>query len=754
MHPEWMASTRVSGDSGAVPGTGSLGVPVQPGPTQPLPPHVTGLTFAEGVPGDVAVPAGVPILWTWNGADGRVSCSSRVRKALRLLPAADLGLVALRRLVHPDDRDRFDDVVLSLAGTGGTVQDTLRFRVPGGVVKSLHLWAGVRAGPDGIVGAFGGLVDVTGAGEGLAALHDSFARLHAAEELTGVGLWEWDPAAAELLWTAPMYALVGTAPGAVHPSLRLWHEAVHPLDRERAARLEATTPDRAGPGGGDRVETLRVVGADGALRYVRCWSVLTQDADGVRVHGAAVEVSRQVRDQVRLERISATDAVTGLLNRHGLGQRLRHLLAAEDGRSMRQAGGDVGLILLDLDRFKAVNDALGHHVGDALLVEVSRRLGGLVPEGSVTARMGGDEFAVVPPPGTGVDQLRGLAASIVASLRVPYVLSGSAELLTCSASVGVTSRGGRQVGVEELLAEADLALYRAKDSGRGRYVVFDDELRTRARARHLAERMLRTALDEDRLALLYQPVVDLATGRTVGAEALVRIRDDRLGAGGPGATASGAGGGGGTGRLLLPDAFIDVAEDTGLVVELDRWVIDHALDELARWTRRGHGALDGTPWLAVNVSPLSMAQPGVVLRLLDGLAERGLSPQLLKVELTERSFLGADAAGERALRELIGSGVPVGIDDFGTGYSALAYLQRFDLDFMKIDRSFVASVGSLGRADAVVTAIVDLAHAHGMQVTAEGIENPRQAGRLREIGCDLAQGYHFGRPAGAADLVG
>jgi len=743
MHPGMVTFTRVGGESGAWPGTGPLGVPVQPRPARTPASDGTadgaGPPFAQSLAGDVAVPAGVPILWTWNAADGRITCSALVRRTLHLPPAADLGLVALRRLVHPDDRDRFDDVVLSVAAGIGAVQDTLRFCVPGDVEKSLHVWAGVRSGPDGLVGAFGGLVDVTGAGDdGLGALHDSLARLHAAEELTGVGLWEWDPATAELLWTAPMYALVGTAPGALHPSLRSWHDAVHPLDRERAERLEATTGERSASGDGERVETLRVVGADGALRYVRCWSVLRRDRDGVRVHGAAVEVSRQVRDQVRLERLSATDAVTGLLNRHGLGQRLRHLLAAADGRLSHRLTDDVGLVLLDLDRFKAVNDALGHHVGDALLVEVSRRLGGLVPEGSVTARMGGDEFAVVPPPGTGPDRLRGLAGTIVTALRVPYVLPGSAELLTCSASVGVTSRGGREVGAEELLAEADLALYRAKDSGRARYVVFDDQLRTEARARHLAERMLRTALDEDRLALLYQPVVDLVSGRTVGAEALVRIRDDCHR----------------PGSLLLPDAFIDVAEETGLVVELDRWVIDHALDELARWTRRGRGAPGGTPWLAVNVSPRSMAQPGVVLRLLDGLAERGLPPHLLKVELTERSFLGADAVGERALRDLIGSGVPVGIDDFGTGYSALAYLQRFDLDFMKIDRSFVASVGSQGRADAVVTAIVDLAHAHGMQVTAEGIEHPRQAVRLREIGCDLAQGYHFGRPAGAADLVG
>jgi EAL domain-containing protein (putative c-di-GMP-specific phosphodiesterase class I) len=340
--------------------------------------------------------------------------------------------------------------------------------------------------------------------------------------------------------------------------------------------------------------------------------------------------------------------------------------------------------------------------------------------------MGGDEFVVVPPPGLGWLQVRRLAQSIVESLRMPYLLPDSGEMLVCPVSVGVTGTSGRQVSGQELLTEADLALYRAKDSGRDRYVIFDDELRARARTRHQTERTLRAALDAGRLTLQYQPIVDLSGGQVVGAEALVRIRDDDA-------------------RLLPPEEFIKVAEDTGLIIEVDCWVIDNALDQVAQWIGRRRGGRR-PPWLAINVSARSMEHPRVIERLLDGLARRRLPPDLVKVELTEHSFLGELAGGESCLHRLIGSGVPVGIDDFGTGYSALAYLQRFDLDFMKIDRSFVAAVGEQERADSVVTAIVDLAHAHGMQVTAEGIENPRQARRLREIGCDLAQGYHFGRP--------
>jgi diguanylate cyclase (GGDEF)-like protein len=443
------------------------------------------------------------------------------------------------------------------------------------------------------------------------------------------------------------------------------------------------------------------------------------------VHGAVVDITRQARDRLLLERLSATDPVTGLGNRLAFDRRIHERLVE---------GGDVALLLLDLDRFKLVNDSLGHQVGDRLLVEVARRLGEVVPDGSITARMGGDEFVVVPPPDVEWLQVRRLAQALVDTLRAPYVLPDSREVLVCPASIGVTSSAGRAVSVHELLSEADLALYRAKDNGRDRYVVYDDALRARARARHNAELLLRTALEDDRLTLQYQPIVDFEHGRIVGAEALVRVLDA------------------GRERLLGPEAFIEVAEDTGLVVELDLWVIDAATRQLASWLAAAPPGT-GVPWVAVNVSARSMEHPRVVRRLLDGLQRHGIGPDHLKVELTEHSFLGTLPGGEGTLRQLLASGVPVGIDDFGTGYSAMAYLNRFDLDFMKIDRSFVAQVGEEERADAVVTALVDLAHAHGMYVTAEGVETQRQARRLREIGCDYAQGFHFGRPVDASRLL-
>jgi diguanylate cyclase (GGDEF)-like protein len=656
-----------------------------------------------------------PGLFQWDAQSGTVSCAPRVAEILGLPTGVPVTLDVVRELVHRDDLPRFDATLLQLVGLQQAVEATVRLVTPAGQERTLRAWSEVRLDGDRILSVFGAVVDLTQSQDEELAVKGSLTGLHAVQELTGAGLWEWHPGTGELIWSAEMFRLVGLAEKDVRPTLAHWHHFVHPEDLDRARRLDVEAVEQQG----GRLETFRVIGVDGVLRHVQSWSITVRGDGGTRVSGATVDVTRNVRDRMLLERLSATDPVTGLGNRLAFDRRIRELL---DDPSR-----DVALLLLDLDRFKLVNDSLGHQVGDRLLVEVARRLAGVVPSGSVTARMGGDEFVVVPRPGIGWLHVRRLAQTIVESLRMPYLLPDSGEMLVCPVSVGVTSTSGREVGAPDLLSEADLALYQAKDSGRDRYVVFDDALKARARARHLAEQGLRAALEEDRLILEYQPIVQLADGRVVGCEALVRIKSPD------------------SDRLLPPDAFIEVAEDTGLVVELDCWVIDTALDVVAAWAARPRSS-GHPPWLAINVSARSMEHPRVVERLIDGLESRHLPPQLIKVELTEHSFLGTLPGAESALRQLIASGVPVGIDDFGTGYSALAYLQRFDLDFMKIDRSFVASVGDDPRADAVVTAIVDLAHAHGMQVTAEGIENQRQALRLRQIGCDFAQGFHFGRP--------
>jgi diguanylate cyclase (GGDEF)-like protein len=673
-------------------------------------------------------------LWQWDAATGMATLSEPVEELAGLPSGRPRVLGAFRALVHPDDVSRVEATVREAAARrigDSTLTCTFRLVRRDGDVRTVQVWGDVQHNRNGLVGAVGAVVDVTAfsraptpSGVG----PDEATHLRAVRELTGCAVWSWRPSDDSMEWSPEMFRLVGLEPGEISPTLAHWHGFVHADDVERVRRLAAGTPGRTDGVG----ESFRLVGADGAVRHVQAWAEAVPDAGPGEpptprlVRGAVLDVTRQVRDRARLERLAATDPVTGLGNRAAFERRLAEMLA--------EPGVDVALLLLDVDRFKQVNDSLGHDVGDRLLIEVARRITAVADGVTLVARMGGDEFVVLPRPGLGLLAVRRLAEAITDALRMPYVLPDSGELLVCPVSLGITTTSGRAVSTHDLLAEAELALYRAKDAGRDRYVVYDEALRARSQSRLRAERLLRTALEQGRLAVQYQPIVDFAHGRVVGAEALVRIRDE-----------SGDG-------LLLPDVFIDVAEDTGLVVDVDRWVIDTAIDQVERWAKLVPSGQDA-PWLSVNVSARSMEHPGAVRGLLDAVRQRRVAATDIKVELTERSFLSATPGGEGSLRQLLGSGIDVGIDDFGTGYSALGYLQRFDLDFMKIDRSFVAQVGEDRRADAVVTAIVDLAHAHGMLVTAEGVETARQARRLREIGCDLAQGYHFGRPAEAARIV-
>jgi diguanylate cyclase (GGDEF)-like protein len=594
--------------------------------------------------------------------------------------------------------------------------------------------------------------------------------------LPALGLWQWDAVTGLATLSDPVETLTGLPVGRPRV-LGAFRALLHPDDVqrvERAVRAAAArhTTDRT------FTETFRIVRRDGSVRTVQVWGDLQHNRNGlVGAVGAVADVTAgpapsaatpiaatpiaavpfvaalpeappsdvppsdvppsefpSPERQPRARR-SATDPVTGLPDRIAVERRAAELLA--------QPGAQVALVLLDVDRFARVNSSLGSEVGDRLLHEVARRIVAVVPAGTLVARTGGDEFAVLSaehvssaPSGALPDQpaARRLAEALTAALRMPYLLPGSGELLVCPVSLGMSSAAGRQGGAHQLLAEAEVALARAKEGGRDRLVVYDDALRPGSQPRQRTERLLRDALGQRRLTLEYQPIVDFADGRVVGAEALVRIRE--------------AGGG----ALLTPDAFLGVAEDTGLVVDLDRWVIDTAVAQVERWARLTPSGQDA-PWLSVNMSARTLEHPDAVQGLLDAVRERRVAATDLRVEVTERSFLAALPGEDGTLRRLIEAGIPVGVDDFGTGYSALGYLRRFDLDFMKIDRSFVAAVGEDRRADAVVTAVVDLAHAHGMLVTAEGVETSRQARRLREIGCDLAQGFHFGHPAAASLIV-
>ena len=440
--------------------------------------------------------------------------------------------------------------------------------------------------------------------------------------------------------------------------------------------------------------------------------------DGANQLGRVVE---RARSRDKLSHQALHDALTGLPNRSLLMNRLAHALA-RTGRGT----GIVALIFVDLDNFKLINDSLGHETGDDLVVEVGRRLRRVLRAGDTAARFGGDEFIVLCEDLTTEEDAVDVAERILATISVPISLRGQPEtVVTASAGIALADREG--IAPEALLRDADLAMYRAKDAGRGRYQIFDSAMHLRATERLNVANELRAAITEGQFRLRYQPQVRPATGELVGVEALVRWEHPSRG-------------------LVGPVDFIGVAEETDLIIPLGRWVLMEACRQAAEWQAQVPERAELK--LCVNVSPRQLSRPDLIDDVAAALAESGLAPSSLCLEITETDLMGDAEFFLEAMLGLKLLGVSIAIDDFGTGYSSLAYLRRYPIDVIKVDKGFVGGLdGDDPRATAVMAAVVDLAHALGVVAVAEGVETRGQREHLVAMGCDGCQGYYFARPA-------
>jgi diguanylate cyclase (GGDEF)-like protein len=418
-----------------------------------------------------------------------------------------------------------------------------------------------------------------------------------------------------------------------------------------------------------------------------------------------------------LREAAVHDALTRLPNRTLLVDRLEQALA----RQLR-GGRSVSLLFLDIDRFKLLNDSRGHAIGDQVLVTVAERLRQVVRPSDTVARFGGDEFVVVCEDVDGVADATRLAERIAGALEAPFPVEGGEVFL--SVSVGI-SMAGPGSSAEELLRDADAAMYRAKEQGRSRIEFFDEGMRTEAGVRLEVQNALHRALERDELRLLYQPVIDLPTGRMVGVEALLRWAHPEQG-------------------MLPPALFIPMAEELGLIVPIGEWVFAQSARQWAQWQQSA--PQDPPMLMAVNLSTRQLRDPGLVEAFRRIIAETGIDPTCVCLELTETVLMEDPDLYLQPLRDLKALGLKLAVDDFGTGHASLTYLKRFPFDVLKIDRSFVRGLGRNTADRAIVGGVIALAHALGLQVVAEGIEDREHLVELRALGCDLAQGYHFARP--------
>ncbi len=449
-----------------------------------------------------------------------------------------------------------------------------------------------------------------------------------------------------------------------------------------------------------------------------------RDADGVVSHYISLisDISHLKETQSRLDHLAHHDLLTGLPNRLLFSSRLEHIIehAARDKTSF-------AVLYIDLDRFKTINDSLGHHIGDQVLIQAAQRLRQLVRRSDTVARLGGDEFVLLLEDLAGEDQTVQLADKVIDALRQPFTVNDISLHVGCSIGITVYPDDGRDA--VSLLKNADAAMYKVKELGRDGYFKYSEDLSSAVLAKLNLENALRLAVRQQQFALHYQPIIDLEHGGVVAVEALIRWqRAD--------------------GDPVMPDLFIPVAEETRLIVPLGRWVARTAISQFRQWQEAGL-ALD---YVSINVSAAQVFHRDFAAELIELLDEYRLDGRHLQVELTEQVLMHDIKVCQRVLLQLRARGVRVAIDDFGTGYSSLAYLKQLPIDNLKIDRSFVRDIPGDPNDCAIAAAVIGLARTLGLEAVAEGVETIDQERFLRAVGCRMAQGYRFAKPVSGPEL--
>ncbi len=558
--------------------------------------------------------------------------------------------------------------------------------------------------------------------DGQLALAEREAQLAEAQQTAHLGSYRWDLRTHAVVWSDEMYRVLGFEPG--DPGARrTFQDRVHPEDRERiAASREAIATQTE-----TSSDEYRIVLPSGEVRWIEGRLRPTvEDGVTVAVSGTLQDITEAKLAEEVISFQARHDFLTQLPVRALFMDRLATAL------SRRQSdGGSVAVLLFDVDRFKWLNDSLGHAAGDRLLIEFAARLRSVVRPQDMVARFGGDEFVVlcenVEP-----DDAKRLAERMSSSLTSPVDVGGEGGETTLTVSIGIAlaSIDDDEATPESLVGDADTAMYRAKEVGRNCIQIFDLATRLVAFARHETANALRQGIDREELVVHFQPEVDLTTGRAVGVEALVRWNHPQRG-------------------LVPPAEFITIAEETGLIVPLGAAVLREACSVMAGW-QRFHADRAGMN-VSVNLSARQLLAPNLADVVGDALASSGLAPESLCLEITESVLLEDSDACARALARLSSFGVRIGVDDFGTGFSSLTYLKRFPVDILKIDKSFVDGLGQSREDRAIVASIIDLAHAFGLTTIAEGVETPEQLAELKNLGCELGQGYLWSRPLPAAE---
>ena len=560
------------------------------------------------------------------------------------------------------------------------------------------------------------------------ALRDSEARFSLAASGTNDGIWDWNLKTNRIYYSPRWCSMLGLDPVDISDKPSEWLSRIHPDDGPSTS--EAIDAHLAGQTAFLQVEH-KVQHKNGSYRWMLARGLATRLSDGTpsRIAGSLTDITTS----------KASDPLTGLPNRLQFLDRLEQAIV----ETRNNPATHCAVIFMDLDRFKLVNDSLGHLVGDALLIGITRRLQSAVrsydvlvrmSEAQTVARFGGDEFAILLRGLNSAEDAVTVANRILAELATPFQLGEHEVYTTASLGIAISGTGYEADGSNQaaaMLRDADTAMYRAKAGGKNCFEVFDIAMRAETVARLRLETELRRTIERGGFSLLYQPIFSLKTNQIEGVEALIRWRDSE-------------------GNPVSPTIFIALAEETNLVVDIGKWVLREACQQMSKWNATAIGGSHLS--LHVNVSCKEFLQQSFVEQVSAVLKSTGLSPHQLKLEISESGIMNNAELTSETLLELKRRSIGLSIDDFGTGYSSLSYLSRFPIDSLKIDRSFASKLGGASEDSLIVKAIIELAHALRLEVIAEGIETEEQLNLIRDLGCEFAQGYFISHPLTAEEF--
>jgi diguanylate cyclase (GGDEF)-like protein/PAS domain S-box-containing protein len=632
------------------------------------------------------------------------------------------GLVSYESLTHPEDQLWVRESVLHALESRGPVDLEYRIVHKDGTVR--WVWergTGVRNEEGRVIALEGLIQDITERRNAVQALREAERRYRGLFDNAIEGIFR-TTAEGHFLDANPALAhIYGFAsPQELMTSLRDIGRQLY-VDPQRREEFMRIVRARGSVSGFES----QVYRKNGDVIWISENARALFDADGkcVGYEGTVEDITERKLYQARIEQQANYDTLTGLANRSLLQDRLEQALLTATSYNSRLA-----VAFVDLDRFKFINDSLGHHIGDELLKAMADRLESCVRECDTVARLGGDEFVVLLTGQTAPDQVRAVVERMLSVVSQPWIIEQGEFNISCSIGVALFPNDGRDA--QTLLKHADSAMYRAKESGRNNFQFFTRELNTLMTERLELESKLRRALERDQFLLHYQPRVELCSGRIIGAEALIRWKLPEHG-------------------IVAPGRFIPLAEETGLIVPIGKWVLKQACAQNKAWQDTGLEPIV----VSVNVSARQFRQDNLVRTIAEVLEETGLDARYLEIELTESMVMHDAAQFVAMLGEIKRLGVQISVDDFGTGYSSLSYLKRFPVDRLKVDRSFVEHLGTDADDATIVRAIITLGHNLNLKVVAEGVEHEEQVNFLRMNQCDEAQGFIFCRPIEAAALA-